>query len=135
MSKLIVNRRRLIGLGTVGGLSSLALGGCNLFDDLGDRGGNARDFLAKANGFTYRGAAPSDPGGMLWHRNIQKAKSGKASGPAARPTRNRRTTLALKASEFADYRLANCQRARRDAEELFAGGAAQYAVADADHAA
>lgn len=103
MSKLVVNRRRLIGLGTVG-LSSLALGGCNLFDDLGDRGGNARNFLAKANDLTYRvqrlligrdALAPE-----YSESEIRQGQRPNGSTDPQSPD-----YLALKANDFAGYRL------------------------------
>ena len=53
MSKLIVTRRRLLGLGAAGA-SSLALAGCDAFDSLGERGGDARSLLELANDVTYR---------------------------------------------------------------------------------
>ncbi|MBI4047791.1 MAG: twin-arginine translocation signal domain-containing protein, partial [Devosia nanyangense] len=53
MSKLLVSRRRFLGLGAVGA-SSLVLAGCDQFDFLGDRSNRVRDVLAQANDLTYR---------------------------------------------------------------------------------
>ena len=53
MSKLLMSRRRFLGAGTAG-LSSLALGGCDFFDELTQRGTAVRDVLETANDLTYR---------------------------------------------------------------------------------
>ncbi len=103
MSNVIISRRRLLGLGTIG-VSSLALGGCNWFNGLGDRSGSARDFLETANDLTYR---------------VQRLLVGNALAPEyseseiRQPMRPNGSTnpqtadyLALKANNFADYRLA-----------------------------
>src|SRR5262249_34584962 len=51
MSKLILNRRRLLGqLGA--GASLLTLGGCNVFDDMLGTDKPMRKFLEKANALT-----------------------------------------------------------------------------------
>lgn len=52
MSKLIMNRRRLLGLGAAGA-SSLILSGCDQFDFLTVRGDPVRNFLERANELTY----------------------------------------------------------------------------------
>lgn len=103
MSKLIVNRRRLIGLGTVS-LSSLALGGCNLFDDLGDRSSSARDFLAKANDLTYRVQR------LLIGRDAlapeySESEIRQGQRPNGSTDPQSMDYLALKTNDFADYRL------------------------------
>jgi DMSO/TMAO reductase YedYZ molybdopterin-dependent catalytic subunit len=102
MSKLVISRRRLLGLGTIG-MSSLALGGCDWFNGLGDRSSSARDFLEKANDLTYR---------------VQRLLVGNALAPEyseseiRQPMRPNGSTdpqtadyLALKANNFADFRL------------------------------
>lgn len=52
MSRLILNRRRLLGLGAAGA-GSLVLAGCDQFDFLGQRNNEVRDFLERANQLTY----------------------------------------------------------------------------------
>lgn len=52
MSKLIISRRRLLGLGAASA-SSLVLAGCDQFDFLGRRNDPVRDFLEGANQLTY----------------------------------------------------------------------------------
>jgi DMSO/TMAO reductase YedYZ molybdopterin-dependent catalytic subunit len=52
MSRLILNRRRLIGLGAASA-GSLVLAGCDQFDFLGQRNHPVRDFLERANSLTY----------------------------------------------------------------------------------
>lgn len=102
MSKILMNRRRFIGIGTAS-LSSIALGGCDLFDGLGDRSSSARDFLEKANDLTYR---------------VQRLLIGDALAPEyseseiRQPMRPNGSTnpqtdayLALKTNDFADYKL------------------------------
>lgn len=103
MSKLIINRRRLIGLGTMS-LSSLALGGCDLFDDLGDRRGNAREFLAKANDLTYRVQR------LLIGRDAlapeySESEIRQGQRPNGSTDPQSADYLALKANDFAHYRL------------------------------
>ncbi|RYE88190.1 MAG: molybdopterin oxidoreductase, partial [Hyphomicrobiales bacterium] len=52
MSNLILNRRRLLGLGAAGA-SSLVLSGCDQFDFLVNRNDPTRNFLERANELTY----------------------------------------------------------------------------------
>lgn len=52
MAELILNRRRLLGLGAAGA-SSLVLAGCDQFDFLGQRDNEVRNFLERANELTY----------------------------------------------------------------------------------
>jgi DMSO/TMAO reductase YedYZ molybdopterin-dependent catalytic subunit len=52
MSRLILTRRRLLGLGAAGA-SSLVLAGCDQFDFLARRDDPARNFLERANELTY----------------------------------------------------------------------------------
>ena len=52
MSQLILNRRRLLGLGAAGA-SSLVLAGCDQFDFLVRRDDPVRNFLERANELTY----------------------------------------------------------------------------------
>ena len=52
MSRLIMNRRRMLGLGAAGA-SSLVLSGCDQFDFLVRRDDPVRNFLERANELTY----------------------------------------------------------------------------------
>jgi hypothetical protein len=52
MSRLILNRRRLLGLGAASA-GSLVLAGCDQFDFLGARNDPVRNFLERANELTY----------------------------------------------------------------------------------
>ena len=52
MAELILDRRRLLGLGAASA-SSLILAGCDQFDFLGRRNDPVRDFLERANELTY----------------------------------------------------------------------------------
>jgi DMSO/TMAO reductase YedYZ molybdopterin-dependent catalytic subunit len=104
MSKLVINRRRLLGLGGAG-LSSLALGGCDLFDGLANRGSDARDLLAAANELTYRVQR------LLMGRDAlapEYSESEIRQGQRANGSTDPKSAdyLALKDKDFADYRLA-----------------------------
>ena len=103
MRSLILNRRRLLGLGAASA-SSLVLAGCEQFDFLGNRSDPVRDVLERANEVTYR---------------IQRALIGAdslapeyAESEVRQPQRpngstNPRTPeyLALASNNFADYEL------------------------------
>lgn len=102
MSKLILNRRRFIGLGTAG-LSSIALGGCDLFDGLGDRTRNARDFLLKANDLTYRVQRLLIGNALAPEYSESDIRQGQRPNGSTNP--QSAEYLALKANSFADYRL------------------------------
>ncbi len=104
MSKLIMSRRRLLGLGTLG-VSSLALGGCDLFDGLGNRNSGVRDFVGKADELTYRVQR------LLMGRDAlapEYSESEIRQGQRPNGSTNPQSAeyAALKANEFADYRLA-----------------------------
>jgi DMSO/TMAO reductase YedYZ molybdopterin-dependent catalytic subunit len=103
MSKLVISRRRLLGLGGAG-LSSLALGGCDLFDGLADRGSGARDTLASANELTYRVQR------LLIGRDAlapeySESEIRQGQRPNGSTDPSSAEYLALKANDFADYRL------------------------------
>ena len=103
MSRLIVSRRRLLGMGTMG-LSSLALGGCNLFDGLGQRGGDARQLLEKANDLTYLAQRLLVPNNALAPEYSEtEIRQGQRPNGSTDP--RSAEYLALKAADFADYRL------------------------------
>ena len=103
MSKLIVTRRRLLGLGAAGA-SGLALAGCDAFDSLGERGGDARSLLELANDVTYRVQR------LLQGRDAlapEYAESEIRQGQRPNGSTDPRSPdyLALEANGFADYRL------------------------------
>ena len=103
MRELIVSRRRLIGIGAAG-LSSFALGGCNVFDGLSERDSGSRKFIAKANDLTYRAQR------LLIGRNAlaqEYSESEIRQGQRPNGSTDPQTAdyLALKAKGFIDYRL------------------------------
>ena len=53
MNKLLMNRRRLLGLGAAGA-STLMLSGCDWFDGHLTPGDDLRSTLEKANSWTYK---------------------------------------------------------------------------------
>ncbi|WP_055045467.1 molybdopterin-dependent oxidoreductase [Devosia sp. A16] len=101
MSRLILNRRRLLGLGAASA-GSLVLAGCDQFDFLGQRDHPVRNFLERANQLTYTAQralvgeqalakefSPSEirqgqrPNGSTDPRNIELYRDLEASGFAA----------------------------------------------------
>jgi DMSO/TMAO reductase YedYZ molybdopterin-dependent catalytic subunit len=103
MSKLIIARRRLLGLGAAGA-SGLALAGCDAFDALGERGGDARSLLELADDVTYRVQR------LLQGRDAlapEYAESEIRQGQRPNGSTDPRSPdyLALEANGFADYRL------------------------------
>lgn len=103
MSGLIMSRRRLLGLGTVG-LSSVALGGCDLFDGLGQRGSTARSVLEKANELTYRAQRLLIRDGAL-AREYSETEIRQGQRPNGSTDPQSPEYLAMLANNFADYRL------------------------------
>jgi len=103
MSKIILSRRRLLGFGAVGA-SALALAGCDQFDFLGERGGDARDLVAKANDLTYRVQRLLMRGGAL-AREYSESEIRQGQRPNGSTDPQSAEYLALKANDFADYRL------------------------------
>jgi DMSO/TMAO reductase YedYZ molybdopterin-dependent catalytic subunit len=102
MSKIVLTRRQLLRVGAAGA-SSLALGGCDSLDFLGDRDGTVRGVLAKANDVTY---------------HVQRFLIGDALAPEYAESEIRQAQkpngsinpqspdyLALRDNGFADYRL------------------------------
>jgi DMSO/TMAO reductase YedYZ molybdopterin-dependent catalytic subunit len=104
MSKLVISRRRLLGLGTAG-ISSIALGGCDLFDGIANRGSDARAALAAANDLTYRmQRLLMGRDGLAPEYSESEIRQGQRPNGSTDPKSTE--YLALKAKEFADYRLA-----------------------------
>lgn len=104
MSRFIINRRRFL---TVAGVaaSTIPLAGCDVFDGMLSGGSPVRDFLASANGLTYRahraliGADTPVP-----EFAATEIRQGQRPNGSTDPTGA--DYLALKENSFADYRLA-----------------------------
>lgn len=106
MSKLILNRRRLIGLGAAGA-SSLALAGCNQFDFLVRRDDPVRDFLERANRLTYAAQrALVGEQALAREFSASEIRQGQKPNGSVDPTMTSSAYQALLAGDFADYRLA-----------------------------
>lgn len=103
MSKLLVSRRRFLGLGAVGA-SSLVLAGCDQFDFLGDRSNQVRDVLAQANDLTYR-VQRALVGNDVLAREYSESEIRQGQRPNGSRDPDTPEYLALKANDFADYRL------------------------------
>lgn len=103
MSKLIVTRRRLLGFGAAS-VSTLALGGCDAFDFLGDRNNEARNVLEGANDLTYRAQRLLIRDGAL-AREYAESEIRQGMRPNGSRDPDSPEYLALKENEFADYRL------------------------------
>jgi DMSO/TMAO reductase YedYZ molybdopterin-dependent catalytic subunit len=102
-SKIGFSRRRLLALGTVG-LSGLALGGCDAFDVLGERGGDARSVLEKANDLTYRvQRALMRDDALAPEYAESEIRQGQRPNGSTDP--QSAEYLALKDRDFAEYRL------------------------------
>ncbi|SFZ83202.1 sulfoxide reductase catalytic subunit YedY [Devosia enhydra] len=102
-SGLNLTRRRLIGLGGATA-ASLVLSGCDQFDFLGQRDHPVRDVLERANDLTYRVQR------MLLGQNAlareyspSEIRQGQRPNGSVDPTAD--DYLALKAGDFANYRL------------------------------
>jgi DMSO/TMAO reductase YedYZ molybdopterin-dependent catalytic subunit len=103
VSKLILSRRRLLGL-SAAGASSLVLAGCDQFDFLGQRDDPVRNVLEDANLLTYRvqrlllGDQALAP-----EYAASEIRQGQRANGSTDP--NSPEYLALKANNFADYKL------------------------------
>ncbi|MGE3711266.1 MAG: molybdopterin-dependent oxidoreductase, partial [Hyphomicrobiaceae bacterium] len=104
MSRTLLTRRRLLGLGAAGA-SSLVLGGCGQFDFLGETDSSARAFLERANDLTYRAQRLLIREGAL---APEYSESEIRQGQRPNGSRDPDTPqyLGLKADDFAGYRLA-----------------------------
>lgn len=104
MSRLILNRRRLLGLGAASA-GSLVLAGCSEFDFLGQRNNPVRDFLERANQLTY-----SAQRALVGEQALSKEFSESEIRQGQRPNgstdpRNIELYRDLEASGFAAYKL------------------------------
>ncbi len=105
MGKLILNRRRLLGLGAASA-SSLVLAGCNQFDFLTQRDNPVRDFLERANELTYA-AQRALVGEQVLAREYSESeiRQGQKPNGSTDPTTNVEAYRAMVETGFADYRL------------------------------
>jgi len=102
MSKPALTRRQLLNLGTVG-TCSLALGGCDAFNFLGDRNGSVRNVLEKANELTYHMQRFLVGDALAPEYSESEIRQGQKPNGSTNPQSEE--FLALKANDFADYRL------------------------------
>jgi len=103
MSKTILSRRQLLCAGAAGA-SSLVLGGCDVFNFLGKRGGTVRDILLTANDLTYHVQRLLI--GDALAREYAETEIRQAQKPNGSIDPQSPDYLALKTNGFADYRLA-----------------------------
>lgn len=98
-----LSRRRLLRLGAVGA-SSLALAGCDQFDFLGQRDNTVRDVLETANSLTYR-VQRFLAGQSALAREYPESAIRQPMRPNGSTNPQNADYLALRANDFADYRL------------------------------
>jgi len=105
MADLILNRRRLIGLGAASA-SSLVLAGCDQFDFLGRRNDPVRDFLERANELTYA-AQRALVGDQALAREYAESeiRQGQRPNGSTDPRGTNAEYLALEQGGFAGYKL------------------------------
>ncbi len=105
MSGLILNRRRLLGLGAASA-GSLVLAGCSEFDFLGTRNDPVRDFLERANSLTY-GAQRALVGQQALAKEFAESeiRQGQRPNGSTDPRTNSQEYADLVDSGFASYRL------------------------------
>ena len=105
MTKLILNRRRLLGLGAASS-ASLLLIGCDQFDFLVNRDDPVRDFLERANELTYAAQRALVPEQALAREfSESEIRQGQRANGTTDPRQNSAEYRALVANNFADYRL------------------------------
>jgi len=102
MSKTILTRRTFLGAGAAGA-SSLMLGGCDALNFLADRDGTVRDVLEKANGVTYYVQRALIGDALAREYAESEIRQGQRPNGSTDP--QSAEYLALKANDFADYRL------------------------------
>lgn len=101
--KLDLNRRRLIGLGAASA-STLLLAGCDSFDFLSTVGDPRRDFIEQANDLTYR-VQRLLLGPNALAREYEASEIRQSARPNGSTDPQGADYLALKANNFADYKL------------------------------
>src|SRR5687768_15219718 len=102
MAKLIMNRRRFLGLGAAGA-STLALGGCDWYDGMLRMDQPVRDTLEQANNLTYAVQRTLMGEALAREYSESEIRQGQRPNGSVDPTTDE--YLALKANNFADYRL------------------------------
>jgi DMSO/TMAO reductase YedYZ molybdopterin-dependent catalytic subunit len=105
VSNLILNRRKLLGIGAASA-SSLILAGCDQFDFLGARNDPTRNFLERANELTYV-AQRALVGDQVLQREYAESeiRQGQRPNGSTDPRTNNAEYAALVSSSFAAYRL------------------------------
>jgi DMSO/TMAO reductase YedYZ molybdopterin-dependent catalytic subunit len=105
MRKLLMTRRRLLGLGAASA-SSLILSGCDNFDFLGRRNDPVRDFLEGANNLTYAAQRALICDVVLAREYSEsEIRQGQRPNGSVDPRRTTPEYAALYDGGFADYRL------------------------------
>jgi len=103
MSKLLLSRRRFIGMGAAG-ISSVTLGGCDQFDFVANRDSGVREYLEKANTLTYRvHRLLMREGALAPEYSESEIRQGQRPNGSRDP--DSFEYLALRDSDFSDYRL------------------------------
>jgi DMSO/TMAO reductase YedYZ molybdopterin-dependent catalytic subunit len=102
MTKLILNRRRMLGFGAASA-SSLLLSGCDAFDGWLGSGDPVRGALEKANDLTYR-AQRFIAGEQALAREYSPSEIRQGQRPNGSTDPDTTEYLALKANNFADYK-------------------------------
>jgi DMSO/TMAO reductase YedYZ molybdopterin-dependent catalytic subunit len=105
MRKLLISRRRLLGIGAASA-SSLILSGCDQFDFLGKRNDPVRDFIEGANNLTYN-VQRGFLGDVVLAREYSETeiRQGQRPNGSVDPTRTNTEYAALRDGDFVDYRL------------------------------
>jgi DMSO/TMAO reductase YedYZ molybdopterin-dependent catalytic subunit len=103
MGKLMYSRRRFL-TASAAAASSLVLAGCDQFDFLGDSDHEVRNFLERANSLTYQ-AQRVLAGEQSLARTYDEAEIRQPQRPNGSADPQTADYLALKANNFADYRL------------------------------
>ena len=105
MSKLLISRRRLLGVGAASA-SSLILAGCSQFDFLGKRNDPVRDFIEGANTLTYN-AQRTLLGDQVLSREYSESeiRQGQRPNGSTDPSLTDLNYRAMRDTDFADYRL------------------------------
>ena len=104
MAKLIMNRRRFIGLGAAGA-STLALGGCDWFDGMLKVGHPVRSVLEVGNEVSYQSHRFWQGGEAALAREYSESEIRQGQRPNGSVDPSTPEYLALKANNFADYKL------------------------------
>lgn len=105
MTKFMIGRRRLLGLGAASA-SSLVMAGCSEFDFLGRRNDAVRDFLERANDLTYN-VQRALIGDQVLAREYSESeiRQGQRPNGSTDPSRTNPEYVALRNGDFALYRL------------------------------